>query len=251
MASELIRKRAPVFYPTPVSGFRQRHYTRPVRYPAEFSHGGEHDPLRWAWSQVWSLDSVYASQIYRVTNAPGQPRNYEFQDLPYTRKWDHHSNVACLYWSREERRRLFNLLFRLPFDQEQPRLGFLMVHPNVKRQRFQDTVGRTVTQLWGHILYPDVMNLVLDFAFTDSDFVADFAPLPTRTHTRTRHTKDGTQASLVIQEVLELDPRVHPAGHRSLSAEEERQASPGSDQLGQQHPGAGHQGQDPHGQRSQ
>jgi len=47
-------------------------------------------------------------------------------------------------------------------------LGMLIVHPTANQRRFQATVGDTMRKHFGHVLYRDVMNLVLSFAYSDA-----------------------------------------------------------------------------------
>lgn len=67
-----------------------------------------------------------------------------------------------------EYKRVADLLFRVPFLQEQPWLRTLMVHPTANRAKFQSTVVPAMIQCTGHRLHPDVMNIVLAFAYSDA-----------------------------------------------------------------------------------
>jgi hypothetical protein len=63
---------------------------------------------------------------------------------------------------------LWNLLFRLPFLQDQPWVGALMAQPKRNKKRFDQIVGGVMRKLSKQVLYEDVLGIVLSFACSDS-----------------------------------------------------------------------------------
>lgn len=150
--------------PAPVSGFP---YTIPQ--DDNFEYEQDPHPLEAQCHDVYEvIGSYYVYVVYEDLDS----RKVVSIEQRWETDWE---NLLQNRWIRgswifteEQIMRGRDLLFRVPFLQEQPHLGLLMVHPTANQQRFRDTVGAIADEAIGHVLYRDVLGIVLDMAYEAS-----------------------------------------------------------------------------------
>ena len=149
--------------PAPVSGF-------PYTLPQDDNFEDTHDPHPLE-AQCYDAYSETASHDIYVVYKDLDTDEVTAIEQPWEMEWDH----LLQFWgavgtpfTEEQIVRGRDLLFRVPFLQEQPHLGLLMVHSTANQQRFRNTVGQLADQTIGHVLYRDVLSIVLSMAYEPS-----------------------------------------------------------------------------------